>query len=184
MLSSPPGLILSENNLILTGYTGPNPPKIGRRVAGYLRMPFIDFEQELEARTGESVETLRAVYGEQRLKAVEEEVMGEVALHRSTVIRISGSALLRSGQSDRLQQSGHIICLVARLDAVLQRLHLALGARYHDPGQRAAALGELEREWGVRGLPGIHELDVTYLNEADTIAAVVTLWQQIAVRRA
>jgi hypothetical protein len=78
----------------------------------------------------------------------------------------------------RIQQTGPIICLVATLDAVLQRLHLTLGARYHNPGERALAVGQLKREWAVRKLDGIHELDTTVLSESQIIEAVIALWRQ------
>jgi predicted MPP superfamily phosphohydrolase len=92
--------------------------------------------------------------------------------------------LLVGDYFQRLQNTGPVICLVARLDAILQQLHLILGARYHDPNQRAMALGELKREWAVRQLHGIHELDVTALNESEMIEAVITLWQEVAIERA
>lgn len=177
-------LRLSDRNLILTGYTGPNQPRIGQSVADKLNMPFVDFGLRVADRTGYLPDEIRNVFGEQRLKTVINESMDEIVLHRHYVIRLDGSTLMYGDHFQELQRTGPVICLVARLDAILQRLHLSLGARYHDPAQRAMALGELKRQWAVRALDGIYELDVTTKNEAETIDAVVELWQQVAVERA
>lgn len=169
----------SDLNLILTGYTGPNQPIIGEQVANRLKMRFVNVDSQIESRSGLDIEEARTRYGETWLKTVESEIMSDVLLHRGAVIRVSGQTLLRGEYVKRLQEGGVIICLVVTLDAVLQRLHLALGGRYHNPNERALAIGHLKREWAVRYLEGTRELDATYLNEAETIGAVVNLWQKV-----
>lgn len=176
-------LRLSDQNLILTGYTGPNQPRVGHIVAERLQMRFEDFEQYIEKRTGDTPEAIRNQYGEQRLKSVVNELMEEIILYRNHVIRVNGSTLLVGEHYQRLQETGPVIVLVARLDAILHRLHVQLGARYHDPSERARALGELQREWFMRKLPGIYELDVTDKDETQTVEAIVRLWQSVAIVR-
>ncbi|MCU0513696.1 MAG: hypothetical protein MUE40_14145 [Anaerolineae bacterium] len=179
-----PGLPLTSRNLILTGYAEPNRPRVAQQVAAQLRMPYVDVEQQLEQRLGAALETARASFGDRRLKSAADEVMAEVTLHRHAVIRVNGSTLMHSDHLARMQENGAVVCLVARLDAILQRLHLRLGSRYHDPAQRAAALGELRREWAVRAMPGVLALDVTYQDETAMVQAILDLWQRIAIERA
>jgi shikimate kinase len=176
-------LPLTEQNLILTGYTGPGQPRLGREIAERLSLPFVEFERLIEARAGEDVEVIRAQYGERRLQTIESELMEEVALQRSAVIRIGGSTLMYSDHFSRLDRTGPVICLVASLGAILQRLHLAMGARYHDPAERAYMLGLLKRAWAIRDLPGIYEVDTTYLADDQIIDAVINLWQSVAISR-
>jgi shikimate kinase len=178
-----PSITLSEQNLILTGYTGPNQPAVGRQIAERLKMPFVNIDMHIEERMGMTGDELRARFGESRLKIVEAEIMGEAVLRRSSVIRVSGRTLLQGDYYRALQENGHIICLIAKLNAVLQRLHLALGARFHNPHERALALGHLKSEWAVRSLEGIHELDITYKSAEETVETVVALWQKLAIRR-
>lgn len=173
----------TEQNLILTGYTGPNRPLVGRQIAERLRMPFLSVERQFEERAGMTVEEMRGAYGEARLKTIENELMAECVLRRSTVIQVSGRTLLNTPQLEDLQMSGLIICLVATLDAVLHRLHLSMGARYHSPHERALALGQVRQHWAVRALPGVHELDVTYLSEPEIIERVAQMWMQLALVR-
>lgn len=176
-------LPVSERNLILTGYIGPNQPLLGRQIAGQLRLPFINIEQQIADRVGLPVDEIRIYYGETRLKTIEAEIIGEALLRRSTVIRISGRTLINADTFTRLSQTGPIICLTISLDAMLRRLHVHLGARFHNPEERALALGQLKREWAVRKLAGIHEIDVTPLDDAQVIERVIATWQELALVR-
>jgi shikimate kinase len=172
---------VTDQNLILTGYTGPRQPAIGRRVATMLQRTFVNIDMQIEERQGMTIEEIRARFGESRLKTIESEVVQEALLYRSAVIRASGQTLLHSGHYERFQATGPVICLVASLDSVLQNLHLALGARYHDPNERALALGHLQREWAVRRCPGIYEVDTTYRTEAEIAEAVIEVWRQVVL---
>lgn len=174
-------LLPADQNLIVTGYTGPNTPAIGQQVAERLKLRYVNVERQIEARAGMPPDELRARYGETRLKTVETEVMQDVLLYRGVVIRISGQTLLHGDYSRRLTETGPIVCLVASLDSVLRRLHVAMGARYHNPHERALAVGHLKREWAVRRLDHVHELDTTYRAEADIVDDVIALWQRVAV---
>jgi hypothetical protein len=109
--------------------------------------------------------------------------MEEMILHRTSVLRINGSILAHSEYLPRLQQTGPVICLVARLDAILQKMHLTLGARYHNPSERGVELGMLRREWAIRKRENIYELDATDLNEETMISAIIDLWQHVAIER-
>jgi shikimate kinase len=172
---------LSDRNLILTGYSSPNQLMIVRRAAEKLGMPFVDFEARLEDRADMPLEAIRARYGEARLKTLQSEVVQEIMLYRSAVILISGHTLKTPEYFQRLSETGSILCLVAALDTVLQRLHLALGARYHNPSERAMALGKLKREWEVRKMPGIQEFDTSALSETQIIEAIVAFWREQAL---
>ncbi|MCC6804353.1 MAG: hypothetical protein IT319_15835 [Anaerolineae bacterium] len=169
-----------DQNLILTGYIGPGQFSVARRVSERLRMPFVDFELVLEDRAGLAGEELRIRFGEARLKTLESELVDEIALYRGTVIHVSGKTLMQGTHYARLSETGPVICVVATLDAVLQRLHLALGARYHNPQERDLALGTLRREWAVRKQPGITEIDTSYMSETEMVEAVAARWREIS----
>jgi shikimate kinase len=168
-----------DKNLILTGYIGPEQMQVARHTAEYLRTPFVDFETRLEAHAEMPSEEVRALFGEARLKTLEGELLDEMVLYRGTVIHIGGQTLLRGGY-ERLRVTGPIICLVATIDAVLQRLHLALGARFHNPRERDLAIGSLRREWAIRQREGIVEFDTSYLSEQQIIEGIARLWREQA----
>lgn len=168
-----------DKNLLLTGYIGPEQLQVARHTAEYLRMPFVDFETRLEAHAGMPGEEVRALFGEARLKTLEGELLDELVLYRATVIHVGGQTLLRGGY-ERLRTTGPIICLVATIDAVLQRLHLALGARFHNPRERDLAVGSLRREWAIRKREGILEFDTTYLSLQQISEGIARLWREQA----
>lgn len=180
MLSLP----LSERNLILTGYIGPNQPLIGRMIADKLKMPYVNVEFLIAERTGLSVDELRAYYGEARLKNIETEIISETWLRRSTVIRVSARTLLHGDALKRLSDTGPIFCTVTTIDAMLQRLHVAMGARFYAPDERAFELANIRREWAVRGSPGVIELDTTYFDAEQTVTTIIERWQTLAITRA
>jgi shikimate kinase len=169
-----------DKNLVLTGHIGPEQLQVARHTAEQLRMPFVDFETRLESHAGMPGEELRALFGEARLKTLEGELIDEMVLYRGTVIHIGGQTLLRGDYFQRLGSTGPVICLVATIDAVLQRLHLALGARFHNPRERELALGKLRREWSVRGHEGVIEFDTSSLSETQMIQGIAALWRERA----
>lgn len=170
-------------NLIITGYIEPNRPRISRQLAQQLGMEMIDVERRIEERFGDTIDHIRAQYGEQRLKAIESEVMDDIALYRRALIRVSGSTLVNSKNLAELQRNGVVVCLVASLDSILHRIHLTLGARYHDPVERSLAIGELQREWKIREAENIVEFDATYISESALIDQIANFWRDFALRR-
>ncbi|MBI1279074.1 MAG: hypothetical protein GC179_13180 [Anaerolineaceae bacterium] len=171
-----------DRNLILTGYTGTSQPMIGQQVADRLKMRYVNVDSLLEARGEMDIEDMRTRYGETRLKMLETEVMQDVMLYRGAVIRVSGQTILRTETTARLLDTGIIICEVVALDAVLRQLHLSLGGRYHNPGERALAIGHLKREWAIRKVEGVHEINVTNMTETQMINAICAMWEQLAGR--
>ena len=92
---------------------------------------------------------------------------------------IGDDTLLRGDTRAALRQTGPVIALMASVDAVLQRLHLALGARYHNPREREIAIGRLRREWAIRGKEGVIELDTSALSDTETAEAVADRWRAL-----
>lgn len=170
-------------NLVITGYIEPNRPRISRQLARELGLELIDVERRIEDHFGDKIENIRNIYGERRLKAIETQMMDDVVLHRRALIRVSGQTLINSGHLQELQRTGVVVCLVASLDSILSRIHLTLGARYHDPDERSVAIGELQREWKIRDFENVHEFDATYVSESDLVTRIAAFWRDHALRR-
>jgi len=173
-------LAYPDRNLILTGYTGAQQLTVGQQIAERLHLRYVNVDSLLESRAGLDLDEIRLRYGETRLKMLEMEAMQEVQLYRGALIRMSGQTLLRTEYTKRLQQTGLIVCMVVTLDAVLRRLHLSMGGRYHNPQERALAIGHLKREWAIRKLEGVCELDLTDQNESQMVERVCALWEAMS----
>lgn len=169
---------LTDRNLIITGYSGRNHLALARTAAQRLRLPFIDYGQRFEVVADMTPDSVRELFGEARQRTIESGLIDEFALYRATVIHMSGSTLAQGDYYARLNPASITVCLVASIDAVLSRLHLRMGLRFHVPAERDMAIGELRREWLARTLPGVHLIDTSSINEAETITRIVDLWRK------
>lgn len=168
----------ADRNLVLTGYLGPNQIVVVRRVAQALGMPFVNFESRLEQAADLPIDEIRIRFGAARVKTLEAEVMQEMMLYRGAVMLVGGQTLTQGDYAARLSDAGQVVCLVATLDAVLQRLHLSLGARYHNPSERAVAIGHLKREWVIRKSPYVQEFETTGMTENEIVETLVEMWRE------
>jgi shikimate kinase len=169
--------VSTDLNLVLTGSIGPNQIIVARRIAERLKLRFVDAEREVEKRAEMLPSQFQTLFGDARLRALESEVINDLALYRGAVIHISGQTLSHGDNLARMLACSYVVCLVASIDAVLTRLHIALGARYHNPAERALTLGILRRDWSIRGRdPRIHEFDTTALTDGETIEQIAALW--------
>lgn len=174
----------TEQNLILTGYIGPDTAMLAQAMAAQLRMTFVNVDTIIVNRLEMPVDEIRDRFGEMRLKAIEAEVLQETALRRQNVIYISGRILAIPAHLERMKATGPVLCLTIDLNAMLRRMHVSMGAKFHNPQERAIALGVLKREWKVHGSPGLHNVDTTYVERDEVIKRVATLWQELAIERA
>jgi shikimate kinase len=174
---------ISEPNLIITGSIGPGQLALMRSLGTQLRLPFVSVEQLIAQRVDLPVDEVRAYYGETRLKSIESEIIDEAILRRSSLIYVGGRTLLNGEHLARLQSVGVLVCLVIKLGAMLRRLHINMGARYANPNERALELGTLKREWDVRNLTDLYQLDVTYMSDDEIIAVLSNLWSQVSIVR-
>ncbi len=175
-------LPFSERNLILTGYIGPDLSRIGRELASLLKMSYFGIDAGIADRAGMFINEIRANFGENRLKSLEADIVSEALLRRQAVIYASGRTLSTSDYLARFLETGEVFCLTVNLDAMLHRLHVNMGAQYHNPHDRALALAELNSEWGIRKKAGIREIKIRPdMPREDIIAHVAGLWRDLAV---
>ncbi|MBI5959721.1 MAG: AAA family ATPase [Chloroflexi bacterium] len=162
-------------HLTLTGPMGVGKTTIGRAVAQRLRAEFYDLENEILAREGQPAESIRELFGEARLKALETTVIRDLTLRRHAVIVVSGPALTDETNRTRLAEFGPVLCLTCSLNEILRRVHVARGAWFHTPANRGVLLSRLKREWRVTTLD-LPKLDTSRLSVDETIEAVTGFW--------
>jgi shikimate kinase len=166
------------HNLILTGYMGVGKVTVGRLISTKLNVPFIDLETEIQLREGMPSDDIRALYGESRLKALEDESTHELSLRRSSVLSISGPTLLDLASRERLMSSSIVLVLTCALGEILRRLHASQGARFHDPRVRAVALNQVRRERQIHQLAGLETLDTTHFTVEQIADHAIMFWYE------
>lgn len=176
-------LTISSPNLIITGYIRANQEILLNQIARQLSLPYVNLDTLVAERMGTSIEQIRIYYGETRLKAVETEIIEEATIRRNTLIRISGRMLTHADNLAKMQRVGHVFYLRISLNAMLSRLHVTMGARYHNPDERALLLGTLKREWAIADAPNMIDIDTTYLTDDDIINTIATQWRDLSMIR-
>ncbi len=164
------------HNLILTGYIGISKNSIGRQIAARLEAPFVDLESEIQLREGMPPDEIRQLFGEARLRALEEAVCQELGLRRGSVVSVTSSTLLPEANRQRLMNSGPVLIMTCALNEVLRRLHASQGARFHDPKVRSTALTQIRRERQILQIPGLATLDTTRLNAEQITERAIAFW--------
>lgn len=163
-------------NLVLTGQMGTGKRSAGRVIAARLDIPLIDVEAEVQAQEGRSLRAIRATYGESRARSLAQEAIRALALRRHSIIVINGMLLLNP-TNRRVEADSDVLCLTCMLDEILRRMHTAMGARFHQPAERAILIARIKRGLPVRKL-GYPQLDTTYLSVEQIADRAIAYWRR------
>ena len=129
-MEAPPGSArAADRHLVLVGLPGAGKTSVGRRVAELLGRPFLDFDQEIERRTGASVAAVFAEQGEEAFRAMEHELTRECAGGPPMVLAPGGGWVTRPAAVALLRSGSCIIYLRARAESALLRMGAALTDR-------------------------------------------------------
>lgn len=111
-----------QPNIVLVGFMGTGKSTVGRRLAERLGRPFVDTDELIVARAGLPIPQIFAARGEEAFRALEAEVVAEVAERPGQVIATGGGVLLRPENVRRLRERGRLVLLTAAPEAILERL--------------------------------------------------------------
>ncbi len=109
--------------LVLTGFMATGKSAVGAMVARRLGWRLIDTDREIVARAGKPVAAIFAEDGEPRFRALEREVIAELATDPNpSVIATGGGALVDEANYAALSRMAVIICLAARPAVIAARV--------------------------------------------------------------
>ncbi|OQX14979.1 MAG: hypothetical protein BWK76_13810 [Desulfobulbaceae bacterium A2] len=132
----PAQLSHGRQRVILTGYRACGKTTVGRLLARRLGWSFLDSDEEIVRRSGHTVAELVAAGGWPAFRALERQLLEELADGHSLVLATGGGAILHSETWNRLRQQALVVWLRADPDVIHQRL--ALGG---PQGQRPSLTG-------------------------------------------
>jgi shikimate kinase len=95
---------------------------IGRAAARQMGRRFIDFDQEIERRSGMDVREIFRLKGEEHFRAMESALTKELAESSGMVLSPGGGWITQTGSVELLHSVGRIIYLRASPEAVAKRL--------------------------------------------------------------
>ena len=109
-------------HLVLVGLPGAGKSVLGASLARRLRLPFLDFDVEIERREGLSVVEIFARRGEAYFRARERELTAELMAAPPAVLAPGGGWVANHGVTALLRPPARIIYLKVRPETALARL--------------------------------------------------------------
>jgi shikimate kinase len=147
-------------NVILTGLRGTGKSSVGKVLAQRLSFTFIDTDTCIEDLAGCRIAAIVAQHGWEHFRALEHQVVTQVAAADRHVVAAGGGTLIDAENARLLKMRGVVVLLICDL-AILQR-RLAFGSnRPSLTGQGSAAV-ELTQVWEARRELYHRAADVTY----------------------
>jgi shikimate kinase len=161
---------------VLVGMMGSGKSSIGRAVASRLGVGFVDSDEQIEQRTGRTVQEIFELDGEPAFRKLEAEALAAAvdACDRS-VIAAAGGVVLDPANRELLRRAGTVVWLRARPEVLAARV----GGGEHRPLLGDDALGVLRRLDVERA--ALYEdvagavVDVGDLSPAEAAARIVEL---------
>ena len=109
------------DNLILTGFMGTGKTSVAQKVAERLGRPFVDMDDEIVQRAGQTIPEIFAQLGEGAFRAIESGLcvyLGQLGAGHSHRRRVPGERTNR----EILSSSGLVICLDCKPEGIVKRL--------------------------------------------------------------
>ena len=165
-----------EAHLILVGLPGSGKTSVGRGVARRTGRDFLDFDEEIERRTGRSIAELFERHGEAHFRQLELALTAELAAREGMILAPGGGWIMVPGALEMLRPPGRVVYLRTTPAVAYRRMGAGHRSRpllaAADPlHELAALLAARERSY----LGADFVLDVELLDLQDVISMVARL---------
>ena len=138
---------MSEQHIFLIGPMGAGKSTIGRQLAGFLKRPFCDIDNEIESRAGADIQWIFDMEGEAGFRVRESKVLMEViANERPSVIATGGGIILSAKNRAALSANGQVVYLSATKQQLFERTRKDKNRPLLQVKDREAVIDQLVRE--------------------------------------
>ena len=111
-----------KEKIILTGYRATGKSSIGKILADLLGFGFIDTDQAIEKRQGETIAEMVGRGGWDLFRRKEEDMLLELASSKNKVIATGGGAVMHAKAWAKLRKNALAVWLTADVKTICQRL--------------------------------------------------------------
>lgn len=113
---------LGQRSIVLVGLMGAGKTTIGRRLAHYLAIPFVDADAEIELAAGKSISEIFADHGEELFRDGERRVIARLLKAGPQVLATGGGAYMNEATRGNIRDSAIAVWLRADFPLLLERV--------------------------------------------------------------
>ena len=145
-----------DRHLFIIGMPGSGKSSLGKRVAGQLRIPYVDMDQRISALVGCTIPELFERYGEEAFRHAETNTLVQLTYEQPSLISTGGGTVMREENRAIMRNFGAIILIDRPLEDIMSDIKLD-----RRPLLAQKGLSEVERLY--------HERIDTYRAAADIV---------------
>jgi shikimate kinase / 3-dehydroquinate synthase len=164
-----------SRNIILAGFMGTGKTAVGRLIARELGLSFVDTDNEIEKRSGASIQEIFVRFGEAHFRSLEKDICQAIAQKEGQVVATGGGMPVDPENRRLLSSAGVVICLRCEAQEILRRVGNSADRpmlQAIDPVHRVIQLlGERESAYAVFPF----QLDTTHLSVESVVARVLAM---------
>ena len=113
-----------DTHIFITGFMGSGKSTIGQKLAAQLQMPFVDIDDRIEKRQGQTIKEIFNEYGESFFRAIEQqEVLRQCEKSEKAVISLGGGALISETSRTAILECGILIYIESSPENIWRRTH-------------------------------------------------------------
>jgi shikimate kinase len=142
---------MNESPLFLIGLRGSGKSTVARLVARQLGWDWLDADDVLEKRYGQSIRAIFAAEGEAGFRAKESAVLAELCQLRRHVIATGGGVILCERNRALLRTSGCVVWLTADVETLWRRVQTDAATSERRPPLTVGGRAEMEEMLRLRG---------------------------------
>jgi shikimate kinase len=113
---------LGTRSIVLVGMMGAGKSSIGRRLASWLSIPFVDADTEIEKAAGMTIPEIFAKLGEDYFRTGEARVIARLLDSGPQVLATGGGAFMKADTRTAIAAKGISLWLNAELDVLMRRI--------------------------------------------------------------
>jgi shikimate kinase len=169
-------------NLVLVGFMGSGKSTVGKWVADRLGMSFVDMDQVIEQRQGQSVSHIFKAKGEPFFRQIERGLARELSAQPGQVIATGGGIVLNPENIQDFSRTGVVVCLWAEPSAVYARTKGSGHRPLMEGDNRLGRIKKLlrEREPLYKAIP--HQINTSHLGLEQVVDEVIRTYRKSAGR--
>ncbi len=120
---------IKQQNIILVGFMGTGKTQVGKRLAAILNRPFVDVDEVIEHRTGQTISQIFRQQGELFFRQLEQNVIKEVTNRKGQVVALGGGAFVNPENQRVCLQDSIVMFLNSSWPTIRGRLPILRATR-------------------------------------------------------